>query len=591
MAPSEDIILGIDLGTTFSAMAIVDGHGKATILPNAEGHTTTPSVVHFYEPGACVVGEEAVKIIVADPENAVRFVKRLMGEEGMQLEFHDEEYTPQAISALILKKLREDAEEALSHPIRKAVIAVPAYFNSAQRAATAEAGQLAGLEVLSMINEPTAAAIAHGLERFGKDRRLLVFDLGGGTFDVTIMDIEGITFRTVASDGDARLGGKDWDDRLLNHVADAFAAEFGADPRDDPHPYQELYQRCLAAKIALSTKPRAAIPVNHAGNRTVIEVTRDEFEGLTKDLVERCAATCQKLLDREGLSWDGIDEVLLVGGSTRMPMIRQRVLELAGQADAPEINPDECVAIGGALAGVLRHQPGHPALRRVRQGLADQARARQAAELEAMLDEEEDDAPLPEDQSPVVEAQPPEEEPPAEEDVPLVGPALNKPPIIPSLPPPPPPEEEEKTDPGIPAVEIKDASTHPLGVIALGEDLEQLVVTLIPAATEIPCERRGRFAYAYDGMTAVQVEICEGHGTKRDDVTIIGQVILQDLPPRPRGTPIDVVYRYTVDARLEIDVLDVETSASHRAEIHLTGGIQSDAVDSARDQISKTKVR
>ncbi len=217
MADTDEIILGIDLGTTFSAMAIVDVHGKATVLPNAEGHATTPSVVHFYEPGACVVGEEAVKIIVADPENAVRFVKRLLGEEGVQLQFHGTDYTPQAISALILKKLREDAEEALSHPIRKAVIAVPAYFNSAQRAATAEAGLLAGLEVLSMINEPTAAAIAHGLERFGKDRRLLVFDLGGGTFDVTIMDIEGITFRTVASDGDAQLGGKDWDDRLLCH--------------------------------------------------------------------------------------------------------------------------------------------------------------------------------------------------------------------------------------------------------------------------------------------------------------------------------------------------------------------------------------
>ncbi len=590
MADTDEIILGIDLGTTFSAMAIVDVHGKATVLPNAEGHATTPSVVHFYEPGACVVGEEAVKIIVADPENAVRFVKRLLGEEGVQLQFHGTDYTPQAISALILKKLREDAEEALSHPIRKAVIAVPAYFNSAQRAATAEAGLLAGLEVLSMINEPTAAAIAHGLERFGKDRRLLVFDLGGGTFDVTIMDIEGITFRTVASDGDAQLGGKDWDDRLLDHVAEVFAAEFGADPRDDPHPYQELYQRCLAAKLALSNKPRAAIPVNHAGSRTVVEVTREEFESLTEDLVDRCATICNHLLQREGLEWSDIDEVLLVGGSTRMPMIRERVLALCGHAEAPDINPDECVAIGTTLAGVLRHQPGHPALKRVRQGLADQARARQAAELEDMLDKEVEAEEVEVEEVEEVEVEEVEEVEVEEVEEALVGPAVNKPPIIPSLPPPP-IVEDELTDPGIPAVEIQDASTHPLGVIALGADLDQMVVVLIPAATPIPCERRGRFAYAYDGMTAVQVEICEGQGSTRDEVTVIGTVILDDLPPRPRGTPIDVVYRYTVDARLEIDVLDVETGASRQAEVHLTGGMDSTSLDAARDQISDTKVR
>ena len=202
----DKLILGIDLGTTYSTMAVLNQFGKSTIVPNADGHPTTPSVVHFYEPGACVVGEEAVKSVVADPPNSIRFVKRLMGED-ITMEFHGDEYTPQAISALILKKLKTDAEEALGQEIEDAVITVPAYFNSAQRAATAEAGRLAGLNVLSMINEPTAAAIAHGLEKFGDERRVLVFDLGGGTFDVTVMDIGGITFKTVASDGNAELGG------------------------------------------------------------------------------------------------------------------------------------------------------------------------------------------------------------------------------------------------------------------------------------------------------------------------------------------------------------------------------------------------
>ena len=251
------------------------------------------------------------------------------------MEFHGEEYTPQAISALILKKLKADAEEALGQDIEDAVITVPAYFNSAQRAATAEAGRLAGLNVLSMINEPTAAAIAHGLEKFGDERRVLVFDLGGGTFDVTVMDIGGITFKTVASDGNAELGGKDWDDRLVNYVAEFFAEKHNVDPRDDPQPFQELYERCLAAKLALSTKPKAVIPVNYQGKREAITVTRETFESITADLVAQCEDTTNLLLESQDLSWDDIDEVLLVGGSTKMPMIRDMVERLAGERILP----------------------------------------------------------------------------------------------------------------------------------------------------------------------------------------------------------------------------------------------------------------
>src|SRR5690606_7119863 len=219
MTGEDDIVLGIDLGTTFSAMAVVNAYGKPEIVPNAEGFPTTPSVVHFYDEDACVVGDEAVKMVVIDPENVVRFVKRHMGEEDFTLEFFGRTYTPQEISALILRKLKEDAEELLGREVRDAVITVPAYFHSAQRGATAEAGSIAGLNVLSIINEPTAAAIAYGLDRLGGHRRLLVLDLGGGTFDVTVMQIEGSKLTTLAADGNAELGGKDWDDRLLNHVA------------------------------------------------------------------------------------------------------------------------------------------------------------------------------------------------------------------------------------------------------------------------------------------------------------------------------------------------------------------------------------
>ena len=534
----NDVILGIDLGTTFSAMAVVDQFGKSTVLPNADGHPTTPSVVHFYEAGACVVGEEAVKSVVADPGNSIRFVKRLMGED-IKMEFFGEEYTPQALSALILKKLKADAEEALGHPIDKAVITVPAYFNSAQRAATAEAGKLAGFDVLSMINEPTAAAISHGLEKFGDERRVLVFDLGGGTFDVTIMDIGGITFKTIGSDGNAELGGKDWDDRLVNHVAEAFVEKHGEDPRDDPQPYQELYERCLAAKLALSNKPKAVIPVNYKGKREAITVTRETFEAITQDLVDQCEETANLLLTSLDMTWENIDEVLLVGGSTKMPMIRGMVERIARAATFPSVSPDEGVAVGANLAGVLRHQPKHPALKSVRQALKDRATKQKTAAKTA------DGAP---------------------EDI-----------------------EDEPTDHSIPAVEIQDACTHPLGVIALDADLNEMVVTLIDQATPVPCECKGRFAYAYDDMTAVQVEVTEGNGSNRDEVFVVGQIVLDDLPPRPRGTPIDVVYRYNMNQILEVDVVDVETQSVRSAHLHLLGELLD--MDSAEDQVSETEVR
>jgi molecular chaperone DnaK len=537
----NDVILGIDLGTTFSAMAVVDQFGKATIVANGEGHPTTPSVVHFYEAGACIVGEEASKSVVADPANSIRFVKRLMGEE-LKLNFYGEDFTPQAISALILKKLKEDAEEVLGHEISTAVITVPAYFNSAQRAATAEAGRLAGLNVLSMINEPTAAAIAHGLERFGDDRRMLVFDLGGGTFDVTIMDIAGITFTTVASDGNAELGGKDWDDRLVEHVAQQFMDKHGVDPRDDPQPYQELYERCLAAKIALSNKPKAVIPINYKGNREAITVTQSTFEEITRDLVKQCEDTANLLLSSANLNWDEIDEVLLVGGSTKMPMIRRMVESLAGKADFPVVNPDESVAVGATLAGVLRHQPKHPALRKVRKALKQRATAQNSPASTTM--------------------DPPED---AVEDV-----------------------QDENTEPGIPEVTIHDVCTHPLGVVALDDNLNEMIVMLIDKATPVPCERKGRFAYAYDGMTAVQVEVTEGAGNNRDEVFVVGQIVLEDLPPRPRGTPIDVTYRYNVNQILEVDVVDVETETVRSARLHLLGELLD--LEAAQEQVSDTRV-
>ena len=550
---NDEPVLGIDLGTTFSAVAIVDRFGKPVIVPNAEGQPTTPSVIHFYDRDACVVGDEAVKMVVVDLTHVVRFIKRYMGEPDFTLEFFGRAYTPQELSAIILKKMREDAQEALGRPVRDAVITVPAYFNSAQRGATAEAGAIAGLNVLSIINEPTAAAISYGIERLGGNRRVLVFDLGGGTFDVTLMEIRGISFRTIASDGNAELGGKDWDDRLLNFVAEQFIDRFSLDPRDEPQPYQELYERCLHAKISLSTKPKAVIPVNYRGHRMVVTVTREEFEQASADLVEQCAETCNLVLDKAGLRWADLDEVLLVGGSTRMPMIRDTLRRLAGRVEASGVNPEECVSLGAALAGVLRHRPDHPALVPHRQALARRAQGTSAGTA----------GPEPSLASPD--------------------------PTVPDRPAAPPPAEPVGYI-GLPPVRITDVTTHPLGIVVLDRNHVERVVALIPEATPVPTEKRGRFAYAYDNMTAVRVEVTEGHGRTRDDVKVVGEVILENLPPRPKGTPIEVVYRYGLNQILEIDVVDVETNETRGARIDLRGGMGRVAVEAAREKVARFQV-
>ena len=550
-----DIVLGIDLGTTFSAMAYVDRYGKPQIIVSADGEATVPSVVYFYDNDAFVVGGEAIKMVVADPSNVARFVKRSMGEEEFTLEYFGQGYTPQELSAIVLRRLRNDADEFFGRPVTDAVITVPAYFNAAQRAATAEAGAVAGLNVLSIINEPTAAAIAYGMDRIGTLHNFMVFDLGGGTFDVTVMRIEGNALRAVATDGNAELGGKDWDDRLVSHVAEQFVSRFGVDPRDDPQPYQELYERCLAAKIALTTQPRAVIPVNYRGRRMAVPITTSEFNDMCRDLVDQCIDTCNIVLEKAGLSWADLDDVVLVGGATRMPMIQDEMARRSGMRPNAELNPDECVAMGAALAGVYRHRRDHPAF-------AGAAKALDLPEAEP-------------DEQASITTQDIDPEGPSLVEASLQRPAL----AAPSL------------SRGLPGLTITDIATHPLGIIVLDANLRERIVELIPEASALPTEKRGRFAYAYDNMTAVRVQITEGHGNSRDEVMVIGDVILDRLPPRPRGTPIDVIYRYNTDQILEVDIIDVETHASRSATISIKGSLSSDRIADARASINRARIR
>ena len=346
--------VGIDLGTTFSAVAHIDAYGKPQIIPNAESERITPSVVLF-DGSKAIVGTIAKNNSVAEPEKIVDFVKREMGKpkEQFHREFNGTTYSAEELSALILKKLKSDAEKYLKIPVTDAVITVPAYFNDSERTATITAGRLAGLNVLHIINEPTSAALAYGLDKLDEDQTVFVFDLGGGTFDVTLMRIAEHRLEMVATNGDHRLGGKDWDDIIVNHVAEEFDRAHGENPLLDLQSYQDLQSRALAAKIQLSSRDRTTIVHSHNGKSIKVELTREEFERMTKHLVEKCKAICEIVMREAQMQWSQVNKILLVGGMTRMPMVREMIAKLASVPLAEDVNPDEAVAVGAAIQAVL----------------------------------------------------------------------------------------------------------------------------------------------------------------------------------------------------------------------------------------------
>ncbi len=370
-------ILGIDLGTTNSAMAVMEG-SEPEILVNAEGDRTTPSVEGFRKDGERVVGKAAKNQAVTNPENTVSSVKRFIGrsydetaEERKTISYNvqkgkdgravvdidGKDYTPEEISAMVLQKMKADAEKQLGAPVTQAVITVPAYFNDAQRQATKDAGKIAGLEVLRIINEPTAAALAYGLDKTNKDEKILVFDLGGGTFDVSILELGDGVFEVASTAGDNHLGGDDWDQRVIDWLADKFQSDNGIDLRTDKMALQRLKEAAEKAKMELSSTTQANINLpfitaDASGPKHLdYTLTRAEFERITKDLLDRCKKPVEQALHDAGLSLGSIDEVILVGGSTRMPAVQELVKQLTGKTPNMSVNPDEVVAMGAAVQG------------------------------------------------------------------------------------------------------------------------------------------------------------------------------------------------------------------------------------------------
>ena len=370
-------ILGIDLGTTNSAMAVMEGT-VPEILVNAEGDRTTPSVEGFRKDGERVVGKAAKNQAVTNPENTVSSIKRFIGraysetleeqktvsyniKQGKDgravVEIDGKDYTPEEISAMVLQKMKNDAEKQLGEPITQAVITVPAYFNDAQRQATKDAGKIAGLEVLRIINEPTAAALAYGLDKTNKDEKILVFDLGGGTFDVSVLELGDGVFEVASAAGDNHLGGDDWDQRVINWLADKFQAENGIDLRTDKMALQRLKEASEKAKIELSSVTQTNINLpfitaDASGPKHLdYTLTRAEFERITRDLLDRCRKPVEQALQDAGYTSSQIDEVILVGGSTRMPAVQELVKTITGKQPNMSVNPDEVVAMGAAVQG------------------------------------------------------------------------------------------------------------------------------------------------------------------------------------------------------------------------------------------------
>ena len=351
-------IIGIDLGTTNSCVAVMEG-GEPVVIANSEGSRTTPSVVSFQAGGERLVGQVAKRQAITNPDHTIISIKREMGTDH-KTKIDDKVYSPQEISAMVLQKIKADAEAYLGETVTQAVITVPAYFNDAERQATKDAGRIAGLEVLRIINEPTAAALAYGLDKTEHNEKIFVYDLGGGTFDVSILELGDGVFEVLSTNGDTKLGGDDFDEKIMNYIAETFKAENGIDLRNDKMALQRLKEAAEKAKIELSSSMQTNINLpfitaDATGPKHIdMNLTRAKFNELTHDLVQRSIEPMKKALSDAGLSISQVDKVILVGGSTRIPAVQEAVKNFTGKEPSKGVNPDECVAIGAAIqAGVL----------------------------------------------------------------------------------------------------------------------------------------------------------------------------------------------------------------------------------------------
>ncbi len=471
-------MLGIDLGTTRSVVAFVNAKGEPETIRNREGEFTTPSVVLFEED--CVsVGKEALKAVATVPEKVAKFAKREMGKDEYPIKFGDQCYSPELIQAAILERLRLDAEARLGCTLRKAVISVPAYFNEPKRRATIDAGLLAGLKVEAIINEPTAAALAFGLESKpygsgvdpidGQPCTVLVYDLGGGTFDVSVVTLDGTQFVVKATDGNARLGGMDWDKCLAAWLDDQFDASHACRPSKTLVGQSMLMRESEEIKHALSARNQCKVRIAFDGFQLRTEITRTQFEELSAHLLDRTRFTVRHLLKGNALTWDAIDKIILVGGSTRMPQVRELLQRESGKVPEFTVSADEAVAHGAAIYAASLNE----------------------VEL----------------------------------------------------------EDEKKTQ-----IRVTDVNAHDLGVLGYDRETKRRCNhVMIKRNTSLPASNVSRFETIRENQRSVAVEVVEGGDKRGKNSARIGKCLIDDLPANlPRGTPVDVLFRYESDGLITV---------------------------------------
>ena len=490
--------IGIDLGTTYSLVAIVNDQGRPEIVPNAENERLTPSVVYF-DDDDILVGKLAKEKAVYAPEQAVDFIKRQMGND-LHYDHHGRSLKAPEISGIILKKLRQDAEGYLGRPLPYAVITVPAYFDEVRRRLTKNAGEIAGLRVLELLNEPTAAAIAFGVLNDVADEKVLVYDLGGGTFDVTIMHIRGKEITVLATDGDHQLGGKDFDDQIMLYGAECFKREHGFDPMADTVVRGEMRKLAEQAKWELSTRQRASFPVRANGRMSRVELSRDTFADLIEAKIQNTLTVMRAALAAARLKPQEIDRVLLIGGSTRIPAVRAALQATFGRPPDTSVNPDEAVALGAAVFA-----------------------ARKMHETKI------------------------EELPPAIEEQIVAGPL---------------------------AIDVRDLTSHSLGIEASIQGTTQRILSiLIPRNTPLPVERSKEYRTDKPNQTAIQVTVYQGES---DDLTAarpVGDFVLAGLPPnRPADKTVRVTLRCDSNGIVNVTAVDIESGVTATTQVsYLTG--------------------
>jgi molecular chaperone DnaK len=513
---SDDRVYGIDLGTTYTCIAYVDEmSGRPTITMNSEGELTTASVVFFESEETRVIGQEAKSAAITDPDKVVEMVKRSMGVENWRREFFGKEYSAEEISAYVLRKVVDDEEQATAVRPHKVVITCPAYFDTQRREATASAGRIAGLEVLEVINEPTAAAIAYGLHE-SDDQTVLIYDLGGGTFDVTVITIKEGAITVVATDGNHELGGRDWDQRVVEFLAEQWKAgnPDGTDPLDNPETVQDLWGKSESAKRALSAKVETRVNVTHEARLVPVTLSREKFAELTADLLESTVGFTKRVIETAAeLGASKIDKMLLVGGSTRMPQVAARLLQDFGFEIKP-FEPELAVAKGAAIYG---------------QKLAIGKHIR--TEIGKRLDQDSDKVDVAAAPAEVREAA----ERAVADDMQLRLGVVQR----------------------LSNMQVTNVLSHSFGVKAVTRDDRTVIANLIQAQQQLPAEATKTFGTYQSGMATVSLEIFEN--TVRAEIVEdfatadeVGRAIVELNADLPRNSPIEVTFRFNNEGRLEI---------------------------------------